>query len=53
MKGSHLTKEGWERADPQILRIVKSIDNLNTNDNGERYWTKSRDKKLMEKIGNE
>ena len=53
MKGSHLTKEGWERADPQILRIVKSIDNLKTDNDGDRYWTETKDKKLMEAIGNE
>jgi hypothetical protein len=45
MRGSHLTKEGWQRADTQILRIVKSIENLKMDDNGDRYWTKSRDKK--------
>ena len=53
MKDSYFTKEGWERADPQILRIVKSIEILKMDDNGDRYWTKSRDKRLMEEIVNE
>ncbi len=53
MKGSHFIKEGWERADLQILRIVKSIENLKMDDNGDRYWTKSIDRKLREAIGNE
>jgi hypothetical protein len=50
MKGSHKTREEWLRADPQVLRLLKALEAArdNNGDEGERYWTKTRDKVMRE-----
>ncbi len=50
MKGSHKTREEWLRADPQVLRLISALEAARNRDEdqGERYWTKTRDKVLKE-----